>query len=61
MKNGHWREAKIVDVKPLNIYETTDIPRQPEDFRYYMHFFGVNRRMDDWVMPNNLIKTPYTV
>ena len=37
------------------------MPRKPSDFRYYMHFFGINRRNDDWVMSNDIIKTPYLV
>lgn len=61
MKNNHWREAKIIDVKPLVDSDTTKIPKQPSDFRYYMHFYGVNRRMDDWVLPHNIVKTSYTL
>ena len=26
-----------------------------------MHFFGINRRMDDWVLAKDMIKTKYTL
>lgn len=26
-----------------------------------MHFFGINRRMDDWVLAKDLKKTKYTI
>lgn len=61
MLNQEWRDAKIVEVKPLKEDEENYLPRKPSDFRYYMHFFGINRRNDDWVMPNDMIKTPYLV
>ena len=61
METEQWRDAKIVEVKPLISDEDYSLPRKPTDFRYYMHFYGINRRNDDWVLPDKLKKTPYLV
>ena len=29
----------------------------PQDYMYYVHWFGINRRMDDWVFYPNIQKT----
>lgn len=61
MKQGFVRYAKIVDLKLLKEDHDPNIPLTPKDYRYYMHFFGINRRMDDWVLAENMTKTKYTV
>lgn len=32
MRNEQWREAKIVDVKPLNEHDPSPLPKKPSDF-----------------------------
>lgn len=60
MKDSKWRYCKIIEVVDLeNI--SRSVPKTPDCYRYYMHFFGLNRRMDDWMLFENIIKTPHTI
>ena len=61
MKQGYERYAKIVDLKLLKEDHNPNVPKTYSDYRYYMHFFGINRRMDDWVLYQDLKKTKHTV
>ena len=60
MKNNTWLPCKIVEILLLNKNSSeNDLIYHPYDYRYYVHWFGVNRRMDDWVTFENIVKTPY--
>ena len=60
MKNNTWLPCKIVEILLLNKNSSeNDLVYHPYDYRYYVHWFGVNRRMDDWVTFENIVKTPY--
>ena len=61
MKQGVIRYAKIIDLKLLKEDHNPNIPKTYNDYRYYMHFFGINRRMDDWVLAKDMRKTNYTI
>ena len=43
-RNGQWLLARIVDTQALSHYSET-----PNAYKYYIHFEGLNRRLDQWV------------
>ena len=59
-KDGVWRKAKIIEVKLLE-NQNPNLPYTPSSYRYYVHFLGFNRRMDDWITFENLKKSLFTI
>ncbi|KAF5828099.1 MYST-like histone acetyltransferase 2 [Dunaliella salina] len=49
-RNQDYYRSKVIErrVKP-DIELPEGAQPKPEDYEYYMHYFGFNRRMDEWV------------
>ena len=60
MKSGIKTKGRIVDVRLLENIDKK-IPKSEISYRYYMHCFGLNRRMDDWYISKDLEKTVFTL
>jgi len=58
-KDGDFREAKIVETKLIEDPNNTNsnIQRTPSSYKYYVHYVGFNRRLDEWVMVDRMKKT----
>lgn len=52
-RNGKWMDAKIIEVRPLPGYNENDV-HDAKSYRYYVHFEGKNRRLDQWVTVDSI-------
>jgi len=60
MKNGRRKPCRIIEVY-LKEKINKKLPLTPSCYRYYMHFLGVNRRMDNWIKFEDIEKTTITI
>ena len=62
MKNGNWKPCKIIEVsKKERIEKENTKIIKAENYKYYVHFLGINRRMDNWISYEEIKKTNHTI
>eukprot|EP00917_Polyrhabdina_sp_WS-2016_P007252 GHVP01016221.1.p1 GENE.GHVP01016221.1~~GHVP01016221.1.p1 ORF type:complete len:444 (+),score=52.76 GHVP01016221.1:59-1333(+) len=49
-----WRKATIIHCRPLPNLDR--LPSLSQDYEYYVHFTGYDRRLDCWVARDNIIE-----
>ncbi len=49
MKNGEWYKARIIDCRLSKDYDFKSIKNE-ESYEYYVHYEGINRRNDEWLI-----------
>lgn len=46
-ENGNWYEAEILEIRELT--STSEGGRQINSVEFYVHYHGLNRRLDEWI------------
>ena len=48
MRSGEWHPARIIDCRLIKNHDQKK-KKNENSYEYYIHYEGVNRRMDEWV------------
>ena len=56
MPKGNLKLSKIIEARLLPDLKE-GVPRTYYDYEYYIHYIGLNRRMDEWVDVSRISKT----
>lgn len=59
MKNGQKHLAVIIDCRLLEEFKSKK--KTDNSYEYYIHYEGINRRMDEWVKRSRLEPTDLVI